>query len=127
MKTVFACFTLALLLSIFSCKKNNCDDYNVGYGTIQSINSTDTISAGENSSVTLVYHTSQSCQYFESFEEIRDGYNWKINIKIVNDPCNGCFMTAQPKSATYQFQTELPGTYILDFGKNSVFDTIVVQ
>lgn len=127
MKIALPGLALVLLFSLTYCKKKKCDDHFIAHGTAHSITGPDTVSIGENVDITVGYHTSESCQYFESFEEIKDGYNWKININIVNDPCDGCYMIAMPKSATYRFRADISGTYILDFGKNSLLDTIIVQ
>ncbi|MFK8039577.1 MAG: hypothetical protein AB8B74_14900 [Crocinitomicaceae bacterium] len=128
MKTIFIYLVLISLFSVVGCKKDKCDDYFIVYGTVHSVSSPDTISTGKNTIIDVSYHTSNGCQSFESFEEVKDGYNWKININIENDPCdNFCFQAALPKSTTYQFRTELAGTYILDFGKNGILDTIIVQ
>lgn len=108
-------FILFLAFTI-GCSKDKSDEECISYevATVTNVNAPNTGAINEKIPIKIDYFLNNSCGNFENLSEIVDGDSTTIDVNAKYDGCY-CLEVLVEETATYNFETSIPGDYEFKF------------
>ncbi len=120
-------FTVIVFAALIGCTKENSNDTCVeeefAYATNVQAPSTGTIN--QDVEIEIDFNIKNSCGNFNGFKESAQGNSRIIRVSTLYEGCR-CLQVVEKKTATYIFNTSVPGDYELKF-VSAEGDYIVVE